>query len=166
MATKYETVKAGKDYERAIAKAVGGRRLPRLFYGDSVHDVEVFLKDGRRLLCECKLRKAFSIARFMEQAEGYAVAAGDVAALFLREKGKRIDDTLVVLRLPDALAFLGLPPDADAQTLCETCINGRFSDFATPTADTISPFVCDKDGTRALVPAGGNCPDYDEGDGE
>lgn len=93
-------VSVAKKYEQQIADATGGKRRAKKSYGDSCPDVLHDLFIG-----ECKLRAKIAAVRWLEQAELYALGDERFAVLFCREKHKRLDDTVVMVRLPD---FIGL----------------------------------------------------------
>lgn len=86
-------VQLGKHFEAQIAGATNGTRVIRQSFNESAPDIEHPL-----FLGECKVRQSLAIARWIEQAESYTDARP--AVLFVREKGARLDDSIVCVRLP------------------------------------------------------------------
>lgn len=92
----------GARREQQLALVLGTNRVHRQ-RGESAPDVEPLrLPDGRTLTLECKsrLRPLATVARWMQQCEGYA-APGAPCAVVVFAKGQHRGDALVVLRLRD-----------------------------------------------------------------
>ena len=93
-------VRLGKRFEEQVAEAVGGTRVIRSCYGESAPDIEHPL-----FIAECKVRASLAVSKWMQQAESYRDDERP-AVLFCREKGARLDDSLVIVRLPVFLEMM------------------------------------------------------------
>jgi hypothetical protein len=88
-----------KSVERRLARELGGERVGILGREDVRHE---------RLSVEVKTRRA--LPRFLVSCYGQAVdnaRAGKIPLLILKEKGKRYQDCLCILRLGDFLSLFG-----------------------------------------------------------
>lgn len=92
-----------QNFEKAIAKLFQGFRHVRTNYGESDVDVET-----RDFIIECKYRSNVPkyILDWMTQAREYSTKFNKVSMLAWKSKGKRIEDSLIVMRLDDFLAVL------------------------------------------------------------
>jgi hypothetical protein len=98
----------GKDFERRVARRVGGRRLGTLGGVDVVTDrLKIKLNDreaGLAIECKSRYRLPSLLTSAFTQCERYS--GSDIPAVCLHETGKRQDSDLVVLRFPDFISIL------------------------------------------------------------
>jgi hypothetical protein len=98
-----------KASERAIAKAIGGRRIPVTGIDRDGADVET-----ARFCIQAKLRKAIPtyLLRWLTGIVSTATPKGKIGILVLRRPRMRHDDALVVLSMTDFLRLVREPrPD-------------------------------------------------------
>jgi len=137
-------VRNWKDVERRIARELGGERVGILGREDVRHD---------RYSIEVKTR--LELPAFLKGAYGQAqsnAAEGKVPLLVLKEKGKRFDDCLCVLRLADFLTSsttgADLPQEAVNGTISRSPgdIHGRCPVCLKPLPSTrhLRRFCCDR----------------------
>lgn len=93
MSKSDRTVRAGKRFEKRVAEYMGAHRIQKLNYGDSLPDL---IYDD--YVVECKTRERIAVIRWLEQAETYN---GRQAIVVMGEKGKRIENAVVMQRLKD-----------------------------------------------------------------
>lgn len=98
----------GKDFERYVAREVGGRRLGTLGGVDVIADrIKIVFKDREAgLAIECKSRQRLPslLKSALAQCERYS--GSDIPVVCLHETGERHDEDLVVLKLKYFLSIL------------------------------------------------------------
>ena len=96
--------KAWKKFERAIAKAVGGRRIPVTGIDRAGSDV-----DGGPFQFQCKLGRRMPgyLRGWLDGIAATAKRKGSTGVLIWKQPGERVNDSVVILRLADWLDWHG-----------------------------------------------------------
>lgn len=89
----------GSNLERKTAKELGTKRVHRSHFGTAPDVEPIPLADGRRVVVECKSRKALPklLSDAMSQCQGYSTTS-DVPAVVFEEPGRQ---PFLVLSLAD-----------------------------------------------------------------